>query len=64
MIWTSDCVAGAVTEGAEGGRTDWIEVMLAGNAKAKAMHGDGGLSFQLSAIILLLGRCEGLVAWG
>lgn len=50
MLRTSDSVAGAVTEEA-GGRTDWTEVMLSGNAKAKVMNGDGALSLQLTAII-------------
>lgn len=38
--------------------------MLSGNAKAKVMNGDGALSLQLTAIILLPGTREGLVAWG
>lgn len=64
MIRTSDSVAGTVTERAEGGRTDWVEGMFSGHAKAKAMNGDGGSSLQLTAITLLPGTSEGLVAWG
>lgn len=57
-------MAGTVTEGAQGGKTDWAETMLSGNAKEKAMNGPGGLLFQVTAITLVPGTSEGLVAWG
>lgn len=42
-VWISDSATGAGTEGAEGGGRDWIEMMLSGNAKAKATSGDRGV---------------------